>query len=274
MKTTRRRDPRLFQIAALSVLLTIGTLLLGFEFHLSQTLAVVATALFVQALASRWAGIAFDPRSALITSLSLTLLLRTGAPMFAVLAAAMAIGSKFLIRVRGKHVFNPANFALVALMLVTDQVWVSSGQWGSAMLGAVVVAALGLIVLNRARYAETPLAFIATFALLLSVRALWLGDPWTLVTHQLANGALLVFTFFMISDPKTAPDRALARVLYGATVAAIAFVLDVFFFVTAAPVWALGFAAPLVPLLDACWRAPRYRWSRTAPSATLTTQGL
>ena len=93
------------------------------------------------------------------------------------------------------------------------------------------------------------------------MRAIWLGDPFAIVWHQLTNGALLVFTFFMISDPKTAPDDARARIAYGMLVALLAVVLDVVFFVTAAPVWALAAAAPLVPLLDATRRAARYAWT-------------
>lgn len=260
MRRPLNLDPRVYQIASLTTLLTVGVMLLGFEFVPGRIVAVVVTALATQWLASRLAGIRFDARSALITALSLTLLLRTSDLVWAIAAALIAIGSKFVVRWRGKHIFNPANSALVVLMLVTDAVWVSSGQWGSAMLGATLVAALGTLVVSRARRAETPLAFIATFVLLVVLRAIWLGDPAAIVLHQLGNGALLVFTFFMISDPKTAPDHSVARLTYGAAVAVLAFVLETQFFVTAAPIWALAFAAPAVPLLDALLRATRYSW--------------
>ena len=70
------------------------------------------------------------------------------------LAAAVAIGSKFLVRVRGKHVFNPANVALVTLMLLSDRAWISTGQWGSTTLAAFGLACLGFLVLTRAKRAE------------------------------------------------------------------------------------------------------------------------
>ena len=83
-----------------------------------------------------------DPRyyqiavlSPLITSLSLTLLLRADTVLLAACAAAIAISSKFLIRYRGMHVFNPANVAIVLMMLASEHVWVSSGQWGSTATG-------------------------------------------------------------------------------------------------------------------------------------------
>ncbi|MEM8981640.1 MAG: RnfABCDGE type electron transport complex subunit D [Pseudomonadota bacterium] len=273
MSLSLPKDPRWFQVGALSLLLAGGTLWLGFEFRWSQSLAVVTTALLVQAIGNRAVGQPFDPRSALITSLSLTLLLRTAAPIWAVLAAVLAIGSKFTIRARGKHLFNPANFALVALMLVTDSVWVSSGQWGSAMIGATLMVALGLLVLNRARYAETALSFLAMFAVLTLLRAGWLGDPLGIAFHQLSNGALLVFTFFMISDPKTAPNRPLGRCCYGALVAGMAFALEVVWFVTAAPVWALALLAPAVPAIDALWQGSRYRWVRPVKAGNQPVKG-
>jgi Na+-transporting NADH:ubiquinone oxidoreductase subunit NqrB len=85
----------------------------------------------------------FDPKSALISGLSLCLLLRTNDPWLAMLAAVVAVASKFLLRVRGKHVFNPTNFALVAMMLVTGQVWASPGQWGSAAVFAFLLVSAG-----------------------------------------------------------------------------------------------------------------------------------
>ena len=82
----------------------------------------------------------------------------------AALAACIAIGSKFLLRVRGKHIFNPANVALVTLMFASDHAWVSSGQWGSAAIGAFTLACLGFIVLTRARRAETTFAFLVRYS--------------------------------------------------------------------------------------------------------------
>ena len=129
----RLRDPRLYQIAVLTSLLAFGIAILDFGIRWQNAVAILVTAQAVQFLGSRLAGLPrFDPLSALITSLSLTLLLRTDLALLAALAAVIAIGSKFLVRVRGKHVFNPANVALVTLMLASDHARVSSGQWGSA----------------------------------------------------------------------------------------------------------------------------------------------
>jgi len=265
----RLQDPRYYQIAVLSTLITFGILALDFGIQLENAVTIVATALLVQFAGTRAAGLPrFDPLSPLITSLSLTLLLRTDLVMIAALAALVAISSKFLVRVRGKHVFNPANLAIVTLMVASDHAWVSSGQWGSAALGAFALACLGFIVLTRARRAETTLGFLGFYAGLLFGRALWLGDPLAIPVHQLQNGALLVFAFFMISDPKTTPDTRVGRILYSMLVACVAFAIQFGLYQPQAAIFALVTTAPLVPLIDYLFQGTTYRWARvTTPHA-------
>src|SRR5205085_4331312 len=102
------------QITVLAALLVIGLTQLQFDLTLIQVVMTFATALTVQAVAARLAGLRdVGLSSALISSLSLCLLLRTAVIPWAALAAAIAIGSKFVIRIRGKHVFNPTNVAIV-----------------------------------------------------------------------------------------------------------------------------------------------------------------
>ena len=122
---SRLADPRYYQVAVLTTLLSIGVFALDFGIRWQNAVAILLTAQAVQFIGTRLSGLPrFDPMSALITSLSLTLLLRTELIALAIAAPAIAIGSKFILRVRGKHVFNPANVALVALMLLSDHAWV------------------------------------------------------------------------------------------------------------------------------------------------------
>lgn len=256
-------DPRFYQIAVLSLLLSYGVFALDFGIHWYNAVAIILSVQFAQYACMRLVGLTtFDPLSAAVTSLSLTLLLRTDAISIAILAACIAIGSKFLIRVRGKHIFNPANVALVTLMFCSDRAWVSSGQWGSAAVGAFALACLGFLVLTKAKRAETTLAFLTTFAALLIGRALWLGDPLSIPVHQLQNGALLIFAFFMISDPKTTPNTGVGRILYGALVAGVAYTIQFVFYEPNGPIIALILSAPLVPLIDLGMRGQLYRWEQ------------
>ena len=192
----------------------------------------------------------------------------------AALAAVIAIGSKFFVRIRGKHVFNPANVALVSMMLLSDRAWISSGQWGSATIGALALACLGMLVLTRARRAETTLAFIAGYGGLLFVRALWLGDPLAIPLHQVQNGALLIFAFFMISDPKTTPNTPLGRVLFAALVATVAFTIQFVYYEPNGPILALIALAPTVPLIDFLMRGELYSWDRPLVRSTKFNKGV
>jgi len=269
------RDPRWYQIIVLSLLLSFGIGILDFGIRWQNAIAILITAQVVQFIGMRaFTESRFDPLSALITSFSLTLLLRTDAIALAILAACIAIGSKFLVRVRGKHVFNPANVALVSLMLLSDQAWVSSGQWGTAAIGAFAIACLGFVVLTRAKRAETTIAFFATYAGLLLARAIWLGDPVSIPLHQLQNGAMLIFAFFMISDPKTSPNTARGRVAFGALVATVAYTIQFVFYEPNGPILALIMSAPLVPLIDAFSRGQIYKWEQPAGSSASHFKGV
>ncbi|NQV86207.1 MAG: RnfABCDGE type electron transport complex subunit D [Woeseiaceae bacterium] len=259
------RDPRYYQIAVLGMLLTYGIVALDFGIRWQNALMIVSTALAVQFLGTRYFDLGrFDPLSPLVTSLSLTLLLRTDLIALAAMAATLAIGSKFLLRYNGKHIFNPANFALVSLMMLSKHAWVSSGQWGSAAIGAFVLACLGFLVLTRARRAETTIAFLILYAAMLFGRAIWLDNPFSIPLHQLQNGALLIFAFFMISDPKTTPNTAAGRVLYAALVASVAYTIQFIYYQPNGPILALILCAPLVPLIDAVLHGRIYRWEQPA----------
>ena len=271
----RLKDPRYFQIAVLSSLLCFGVLMLDFGIRWQNAVTIIVTALVVQLMGTRFARLPrFDPLSPLITSLSLTLLLRTEYALLAAAAAAIAIGSKFLIRVNGKHVFNPANLALVSMMLLTDLAWVSSGQWGSAAIGAFTLSCLGFLVLTRARRAETTIAFLLLFGCALVARATWLGDPLSIPLHQLQNGALLIFAFFMISDPMTTPNSPAGRVLFAALVAAVAYTIQFVFYMPNGPILALIMACPAVPLIDRLMRGHAYSWHGSVAQARKTMKGV
>ena len=255
-------DPRHGQIATLASLLTYGLGWLEFDLTLVQVAVTLGTALAVQALADRWTArpLVSGAKSALISALSLCLLLRTDALWLAAAAAAIAVGSKFVIRVRGKHVFNPTNLALVVLLLTTDAAWVSPGQWGTHAIFAFGMACAGLMVVHRAMRSDVTIAFIATYAALIVARSIWLGEPLSIPLHRLESGAFLLFSFFMISDPKTTPDSRAGRVIFAALVAFGAAYVHFRLFRTNGFLWSLAAASLLVPVIDLVLPAARYHW--------------
>jgi Na+-translocating ferredoxin:NAD+ oxidoreductase RnfD subunit len=276
---SRFRDPRLYQIGSLSLLLLYGVLGRGFDVGPARIALLVGTVLVTQLAMTKLTGLGrFDPRSALISGLSLCLLLRTGSALLAVLAAVAAIASKFVLRVRGKHLFNPTNFGIVALLLATGRVWVSPGQWGNAAFLAFLVACLGGLVVNRAARSDVTVAFLAAWTALLVGRSLWLGEPLAIPLHRLESGALLLFAFFMISDPKTTPDSRAGRVLFAVLVACGAWWIQFRLFRTNGLLLSLAGFSLLVPLIDVLVPGSRYDWKspkgeRHAPDARLLLVG-
>ena len=177
-----------------------------------------------------------------------------------ILTAVTTIASKFLLQWNGKHIFNPTNFGIIATLALTGRVWVSPAQWGSQLYFAFLMACLGGIVIHRAMRSDVSLAFIFFYAGILFLRALWLGDPWSIPTKQLQSGALLLFTFFMISDPKTTPDSRWGRILFALLVAAAAAYVQFVLYRNNGLLWSLAICSMLTPLID--YRSPRkqYQW--------------
>ncbi len=254
-------DARIYQIAFQAILLTIGVLVRDFALDPQQMLLAFAAGLATQrvwlnALRLESKGVL----SAVITCLGVSLLLRADTLWVHPLAAALAISSKFVLRINGKHVFNPANLGVVAAVALQPGTWVSPGQWGTDVALAVGFVALGGLVTERARRFDISSVFLAAWAALVAARVLWLGQPWTIFIHQFTGGALLLFAFFMISDPMTIPNRRSARIGYAIIVALLAFGWQFVLFRTNALLWALFFASPLVPLLDRCWPGTGFSW--------------
>lgn len=268
IKTTLTfRDPRLFQIASLTTLFMYGLVWLDFDVSILQIIVTIGSALLTQYAGTRFCKLpAFDPKSPLISALSLCLLLRTNAIAVAALAAFVAIASKFVIRWKGKHLFNPTALALT-IVIATDLGWVSAGQWGREAVLGFLIACLGTMVVSRAARSDTSVAFLATYSTLLFGRALWLGDPFTIPLHQLETGALLLFAFFMISDPKTTPDSRLGRLVHGGFVTLGAYAIQFTLYRPNALLWSLIGLAPFVPLLDRWLPGTRYSWKHV-PSHT------
>lgn len=247
--TSRPRDGRHPQIAVLSALLALQIGWIDFGASAAQAAMTIAAALSTQWVAGRTIGLRWDWRSPLITGLSLSLLLRSHDPAVWAAAGLLGIGSKFLLRVGGKHLFNPACFAIVVLLL-SGQAWVSPGQWGALAWSGLLLGGGAAVVLSRARRVDTAIAFLLCYACLLGIRCQVLGDPWSIPWHQLHSGALLIFACFMITDPRTTPDRRSGRIGFAVVVGILAYALQFHSQMREGLFFALALAAPLVPLID------------------------
>lgn len=285
----RALDPRWFQLAALSTLLVLGIGRFGLDVAPASAAVIVFSALATQWMAERLRAsggnargatermglrsAGFEWKSALISSLSLCLLLRARHPGWLAAAAALAVGSKFALRVptaegRGsKHVLNPTNGAIVLLLAAGAPVWVSPSQWGHHLPLAFGIAAFGSLVVHRSARSDVTFAFLAFWSALLFSRAAWVGQPLAVPLHQLENGGLALFAFHMISDPKTTPDSRAGRVVFAALVVLVAGFVQFVLFRRDALMWSLAACSLVVPLLDRGLPGKPYEWNASRDGA-------
>lgn len=199
--------------------------------------------------------------SVLISAMSLCLLVKTNHWYISLSAAFLTVVGKYIFRWKNKHIFNPSAFGIVMVLLLTGNAWLSPGQWGSNAVIFFLVATLGTIVITKVQRLDISLAFLFTYIGLLYWRqVLYLHWPIDFFIHSVSTGSLLLFTFFMISDPKTAPDHPIARIVWAVLIAIAAFYFSAFKWKYNTPIWVLVAAAPLVPVFNTIWRADSFQW--------------
>lgn len=268
-----RSDARHFQIVFLQGFLAYGVLALGWDAEWPRYAVLLATCLLVQTLFICWKGLPWHTlKSALVTGSGMSLLLKSDSLAVLAMGAAIAIASKFFLRVDGKHVFNPGNLGIGAAVLLTGDAWVSPGQWGSGPVLAFLLGAAGCMVVLRVGRIDTSLAFLATYAALEFARqVLYLGWEPEVWLHRMTNGALLLFTFFMITDPMTTPKAQGARIGWSMAIGILAFILGTAWWINATPIWALLIISAATPVLDRLWKGRRFTWTPGAPLTPATT---
>lgn len=270
-------DARWLQIAFLLSFLLVGIWARDFALRPGQVLWAVAGAVLTQA-AWQW-GLALPTRtqwggylSALVTSLGLSILVRAQTDWVHPLLAVLAISSKYLIRMGPasckSHVLNPANLAAFLAWACVPGAWLSPAQWGSDNLLALWFVALGALVTRSIQRWDVSLAFLLAWAGLLGGRLLLLGYAWNpgaaMWVQQVSSGAVLLFAFFMVSDPMTTPQHSRARMAYAVLVAALAFVWQYLLYRPHGLIVVLFLCSWTVPLWNRAWPRPRFNWTDTA----------
>lgn len=255
------QDARLWQAIVLGSVLLFGVSSLDFPLDATLIAATLVTGVLSEYGFAAVVRTSHTPRplSALISALSILLLFRSTVFWTYAIVMLLAISSKYLIRFRGQHWLNPTNFAVLAGTLLLPG-WVSSGQWGHLSIVPLALGGLGILVVLRAGRLDSALAFLGSSALLELGRLSYYGYPhlFDVFTHRFSNGALWLFTFYMITDPKTTPQQRWGRVLHAAVVALVGLLLSEWYWKDAF-LWALLFTAPLVPLLD--WLHPHVQFT-------------
>lgn len=256
------KDARNWQIIAQSILLVYGVQHVEFQWNFTIGILMMGVGLATQFCFEKYwlKSKSFNWKSAMATCLSLNLILRTQSFLGAILISFLAIASKFTIRWHDKHIFNPSNIAIVVALIVGQIFWVSPGQWGSISLFLLLVFGLGIGIITKSDRFDISAAFIIFYAAMVFTRAFWLGDPLAVPIHHLKSGTLWIFTFFMISDPRTTPASLKGRMILAGLVASITFIIHFQLYRYNGPLWGLAIGSLFVPILDRLFPDSQFTW--------------
>jgi Na+-transporting NADH:ubiquinone oxidoreductase subunit NqrB len=225
----QRVDARWFVLVNNVALLVFGLAFFELQRDAVQIVTCFVAALACELIAARATTKHREARhpdralSAATAAASTLILLRSPYEWFYALVVAIAIASKYVVLdARGRHVFNPTNFAIVfAVAFLPDYLFVRPDQFsGSPWLMAQIVVFGLLAIVRGARY-RTTLAYYATVILagVPSGVALGLKPLWILVPEL--DTSTLIFAFLMMTDPRTTPERPSSQWAFGAAVAAV-----------------------------------------------------
>lgn len=189
----------------ITLILLLGEFTYGILESYQKTLLAIATAILTEIILSRiffgkWPLVA----SSYITGISVGILLRSPAYWPYAVCAAIAITSKYALRFRGKHLWNPSNFGIcVVLFLLPTSVAMLSIQWGNNFASLVAIWLLGSIILYRLRRLHISVTYVISFLLLAVLRAWIIHQPVLGEISPITGPEYQLFIFFMITDPKT-----------------------------------------------------------------------
>jgi Na+-transporting NADH:ubiquinone oxidoreductase subunit NqrB len=203
----RRIDPRYLIAFLITLVLVLAQLRYDMVGGYDRLVLALAVCTGTEALLSWFdRGKVVNLQSAYISGISLTLLLKPqGAALWPfVLGGFLAISSKYVLRYRDNHLWNPTNFAISALLLAApDRVSVLSHQFGNDFATNVVIWVFGLIIAARVGVLHITLTYVASFLVLNGLRAATLGMPLLPELAPITGPMYQLFVFFMITDPRT-----------------------------------------------------------------------
>jgi enediyne biosynthesis protein E5 len=262
-------DPKYLIVFLITLVLVVGEAryhILGGYQRLATTLGV---SLATEALLSWWLrGRVANLASAYITGISLALLTKPQANIlwpFA-LGAFIAIASKYVLTYRGRHLWNPSNFAIALLVLVAaDSVAILSHQWGNDLSTNLVIWAFGLVIAWRARVLHVTLTYVACFIFFAVVRHFIVGGPLFAELAPITGPMYQLFVFFMVTDPRTTVSTRRGRMIVVAIVALVETLIRLAGdyqigllrpFYVSPPILALAFVGPVAMWWDLWRKAP------------------
>jgi Na+-translocating ferredoxin:NAD+ oxidoreductase RnfD subunit len=246
-----RIDKRYLAPILVTIVLLAGQLTFGFLESWGRTLLAIGTAIVVEVVLARvfsgkWPHLA----SSYISGISIGMLVRSPAFWPYALCSAISITSKYVLRVEGRHIWNPSNFGIVAmLVLAADSVAGLSVQWGNNLLPMVVVWCFGSVIIHSLGRFHITATYVVSFVAFALFRSVVTGHPFLSEVAPITGPMYQLFIFFMITDPKTSVRSFRGQSLVAFLVAAVEAMLRLMQFVHA-PYYALFIVGPAANLVE------------------------
>jgi len=235
----------------ITLILLVGHFSFGMLDSFVNILAAIGTSMLVELIVARmvlgkWRNLA----SAYITGISVGILIRSTMIWPYVVTAAISILSKYVLRYKNQHIWNPSNFG-ISWMLFTAAFSVAglSIQWGNDVLPLMVIWLLGLVIVYRAKRFHITLTYVLSFVFFAFLRSLITGDNFFTELAPLTGPMYQLFIFFMITDPATTVKNRNGQVLVAFLIASVEFVLRLNLFIYA-PFYALFIIGPIAKAIE------------------------
>src|SRR5262252_7679609 len=256
-RSALKLDNRYLAPALITGILVGGHLSFGILESYEKTALAIVTSILVEIMLGRivygtWPHLA----SAYITGISVGILLRSPAMWPYGLCSAISITSKYVLRVKGRHIWNPSNFGICAMLfLAGDTVASLSIQWGNNLWPMIVIWLLGSIIIWRLRRFHITATYVVAFFLFAFLRSSITGHPFQSEIAPITGPMYQLFIFFMITDPKTTVRSTLGQCVVVVAVALLETALRLNEIVYA-PYYALFIVGPTALLIETCfdWR--------------------
>jgi hypothetical protein len=262
-----RIDKRYLAPILVTIVLIGGQLTFGFLESWSRTMLAISTAILIEIVLGRlfsgqWPHLA----SSYVSGISVGMLVRSPAFWPYALCSAISITSKYVLRVDGRHIWNPSNFGMVAmLVLAADAMAGLSVQWGNNILPMIAVWTFGAVIIHMLGRFHITITYVLSFIVLSFVRSVITGHPWLSEVAPITGPMYQLYIFFMITDPKTTVKPKWAQSLVAFLVAVAEAVLRLFEFVHA-PYYALFIVGPAANLVEIALARRARRNAAAAPT--------
>jgi enediyne biosynthesis protein E5 len=208
--------------------------------------SIAAELILGRTMTGKWPHLA----SAYITGISVGILLRSPAFWPYALCSVIAITSKYVVRVRNRHIWNPSNFGIcVMLFFAAESVTALSIQWGNSVWAMLVIWSLGSVIIWRLKRFHICAVYVVSFLAFALLRSWIVGDPWQSEISPVTGPEYQLFIFFMITDPKTTVRSVRGQCLVAFLVAAVEMVLRLDQSIYA-PLYALFLVGPVALLVE------------------------